>query len=91
MSRAIARKGDMDQLGYVITGEVSDNVKINGQPVALKDSTMNDGVAITGELSTTIKVNGRPVALKDSTTDRHERNPKGPGIIMQGSNNTKSA
>lgn len=91
MSRPIARKGDTDDLGYIITSDVADGVKINGQPVAVKGSKMDDGVAIVGDVSDTIKVNGQPVALKGSTTERHEQNPrKGIGTINQGSDNTKT-
>lgn len=92
MSRGIARKGDTDHLGYVILGDVSTNVRINGLPVALKDSLMHDGVTISSDVSTGLRVNNRAVALQGSTTERHERfNPKGPGIINQASVNTRTS
>lgn len=89
MAQPVARKGDIDSLGYNIQSEVSENVKVNGIPVALKNSTMNDGVAIVGEVSLTVKVNGRFVALKGSTTEYHPNDPKGVATIIQGSENVK--
>jgi uncharacterized Zn-binding protein involved in type VI secretion len=90
MTNKIARKGDQDDLGYTIESDCSPDVKINGQPVALKDSLMNDGVAIVSEVSSTVRVNGRPVALKGSQTEYHEHRPKGIGTIDQGSDDVKS-
>jgi len=90
MANGIARKGDADDLGYTIESDCSDDVKINGQPVALKGSLMNDGVAITNNVSDTIKVNGRFVALKGSGTEYHENNPKGEGTSQEASDDTKA-
>ena len=80
----IARKGDQDDLGYTITGELSDNVRVNGIQVALKGSTMNDGVTIIDGCSTTVRVNGVVVAVKGSQTEKHPKENQ-IGTIQQGS------
>jgi len=85
MSNPAARKGDTDDLGYSITGAVSDTVTINGRPAAVKGSTMNDGETITGGCSSTVTINGKPAAVKSSTTTPHKNDPKGTGTINSGS------
>lgn len=89
MANGIARKGDQDDLGHTIESDCSSDVRINGQPVALKGSLMEDGVAITGEVSDTVRVNGRFVALKGSTTEYHEKKKKGVGTIKEASDDVR--
>ena len=89
MANPVARKGDLDSLGYSISTEVSENVRVNRIPVAMKGSLMNDGIAIVGEVSNTVKVNGRQVALIGSTTEYHPNDPKGVATIIQGSENVR--
>lgn len=85
----VARKGDQDDLGYTITSEVSDNVRVNGQPVAMKGSLMDDGIAIVSDVIDTVRVNGRPVAVKGSRTEYHPQDPKGVGTIVTASDNVR--
>ena len=89
MANGIARKGDADDLGYTIESDCSADVKVNGQPVALKGSLMNDGAAITNNVGDTVRVNGRYVALKGSGTEYHENEPKGEGTIQEASDDVR--
>jgi uncharacterized Zn-binding protein involved in type VI secretion len=82
LSSPIARKGDPDNLGHTIVGDVSTDVTINGLPAALQGSTMDDGAAINGAVSATVKINGKPVAKVGSTTTPH---PNDPGKSQSGS------
>ena len=80
----IARKGDTDSRGYVITGGTVSGVTIDGQPVAVKGSTMNDGVPIVSGTVGGVTVNGVPVAVVGSVTAPHVREPNLPGTIVSG-------
>ena len=81
-----ARKGDTDQFGHTIENGCIDSVKIDGQPAAVKGSTMDDTVAITGDVIESVRINGQPVAVVGSTTEKHIKDPgkKQPGTIKVG-------
>jgi len=81
-----ARKGDIDNFGHSITAAVSDTVKIDGQFVATKGSTMDDGVAIVSDTIATVRFNGQPAAVVGSTTEKHTKDPgkNSPGTIKVG-------
>lgn len=80
---SIARKGDTDNFGWSIVGGCMDDVKIDGQPVAVKGSVMNDGSTIVGGCLDTVKINGVPVAVVGSTTTPHPI-PFTPGWLCPG-------
>lgn len=85
----IARKGDTDNFGWVITSGCMDDVKIDGQPVAVKGSVLNDGSSIVNGCIDTVKVNGVPVAVVGSTTTPHPI-PFTPGWTVPGTINVGS-
>jgi uncharacterized Zn-binding protein involved in type VI secretion len=83
MGKKIARQGDRDDKGFVITNNCSPDVRINGKPVALKGSKMNDNVSIVDGFIPNFTINGKPVAAQGSKTDPHPRS--GRGTIINGS------
>jgi uncharacterized Zn-binding protein involved in type VI secretion len=85
MSSSVARKGDTDNLTHTIQSAVQDGVLIDGIPVAVKGSMMDDGTAITGGVIEGILINGIPLAVVGSTTEPHIN---APGKLQSGTINT---